>query len=105
MGHALQIATRGRYQGSTLGLVSSGYLIRITEIPIYEVPSKYKAAIPRDEKKKKKCKVIKIEIEYSGQTYETMHCVSKDTKISVEDVQIIEKNGKIVEIRIKDISI
>lgn len=102
MGHALQIATRGIYQGSTIGLSSSGYIIKITET--LETPTKFKAAVTRYEEKSKKKpqKCVKIEVMYDKEIFELTRCIDHDIDISIDDVEVIERDGKVVEVLIKN---
>ena len=106
--HALGLVSHGILAGSTIGLVSKGYLVKIFET-IYIPPDddKKRTTGPgmrgfRDEEDKK-LKEVTITVYAYGEKFVSTHIVDMNTKISIEDVEVIESGEGIVEVSIRNI--
>lgn len=106
--HALGITTRGTLGGSTIGLASGGWLVKIFEsiyIPPDDEPIRTTGPARKHEgeKEREEEKLVKITVYAYGQKWETEHIVSKDVSISVGDVEVVDNGTEIVEINVRNL--
>ena len=107
--HALGIATRGTATvgSSTIGLTSKGWLVRIGESiyippipPTPDIPSPAGGGgIPALEEWKR----VVVTVFAYGEKFVTTHIVDKNAKISIEDVEIIERGEGIIEVKLRNL--
>ena len=108
--HALGIATRGvaTVGSSTIGLTSKGWLVRIgesiyippTPTPPIDIPAPAGGGgIPALEEWKR----VVVTVFAYGEKFVTTHIVDKNAKISIEDVEVIERGEGIVEVRLRNL--
>ncbi len=108
--HAIGLVTKGvaTVGTSILGLTTSGYLIRIGEFVYVPQEDTRRTTGPGRrgfrEEEPEKHKLVKITIYAYGTKWETEHVVSKDLKLSVSDIEVVDNGEEIVEIKIRNLS-
>ena len=102
--HAVKIATIGRI-ASGLGVATQGiyYKICIEEFPIETRTTGPGRRGFREEQKKRKDKLIKITVWAYDKKWETEHVVSEDVRVSVSDIEVVEKGEGIIEVKLRNI--
>ena len=107
--HALGIISGGILGGSTIGLTSKGWLVKVFE-SIYIPPTddeEIRTTGPgrrgfREEEREEE-KLIKITVYAYDTKWETEHIVSKDVSISVGDIEVVDNGTEIVEINVRNL--
>lgn len=100
--HATQIATRGVISTYGTALASAGFIVKIEDVeePIRPILGGG-VGVPRTLSEKEKC--VKITVEFSGQTYETYHCVDKYARLTVKDIEIVHDEDRVISVSIKNL--
>ena len=104
--HAIGLVSGGILGGSTIGITSSGYLVKIFEYtyvpPVDSVRSTGPGMRGFRSKEKDKFKTVIITVEAYGKTVVTSHIVEKDIKVGIEDVIVKEREGGKITVEIKN---
>ncbi len=104
--HATQIATKGVI-GWTVGLSTKGYVVSVLEYTPPTPTTRPRTSGPANrgfrKEEPRQDKVIKVTVMANGSKWETKHVVSKDVKVGIEDIEIIEAEDNMLNITIRNV--